>query len=192
MSKKLYPIVHLKDISDTPTTTPPSGYVFVYSKTDNRLYLKDSNGNEFLVSGSIEGALDSEISGLLDNDIIRYDANLQKFVNVPSIEYDGLLRLTQTNVSSNMQLTLIVPAGYIIDECVIVETSGATAGDISLGTSSGATEIINNYTIDASDDKVVPLGQQYFSSVNDTNLYISSTSWGNGIINIYLLIKKIL
>lgn len=192
MSKKLYPVIQLKDVSDTPNVNPPSGYVFIYSKSDNRLYLKDSSGTEALVSGSIEGALDSEMSGLLDNDVIMYDGNIQKFVNVPSVEYDGLLRLSQTNISSNIQLTLKIPQGYMIDDCVIMETSGYTAGDISLGISSGTTEIINNYTISANDDKIVPLGQQYFSSVNDTNLYISSTSWGNGIINIYLLIKKIL
>ena len=132
------------------------------------------------------------MSGLIDNDIIRFDATLQKFVNVAASEYDGLLRISDTNISSDKQLTIIIPAGYVIDECIIVETSGYTAGNISLGTSVGTTEIINNYTINANDDKIVPIGQQYFSSVNTTNLYISSTAWGDGIINIYLLIKKIL
>jgi len=192
MAKKTYPIIHLKDLSDTPSPTPPVGYVFIYSKSDNRLYLKDSDGIESLVSGSIQSALDSEMSGLIDNDIIRFDATLQKFVNVAASEYDGLLRISDTNISSDKQLTIIIPAGYVIDECIIVETSGYTAGNISLGTSVGTTEIINNYTINANDDKIVPIGQQYFSSVNTTNLYISSTAWGDGIINIYLLIKKIL
>lgn len=192
MAKKIYPIIQFKDLVDTPTTTPPSSYVFIYSKSDNRLYLKDSDGNESLVSGSIQSALDSEMSGLLEGDIIIFDATIQKFVNIASTEFDGLLKISQTNISTDSQLTIIVPGGYIIDSCVIVEISGYTVGDVSLGTSVGTSEIINSYTIDASDDKKIPLGQQYFSSVSTTSLYVSSTAWGDGIINIYLLIKKII
>ena len=176
----------LKAISEP---TAENGLLYVNS-TDSHLYY--SSGTTYIkLSDNIINS--DNLSNLQEGDMLSYDSTTGKFINVAAEEYDELIRISQTNISGNTQLNDYVSAGYAIDFCVIKETSGNSAGNVSLGlVQTGSTEIIDNFSVTANYNGEIPLGQLYFSDTVNTDLYISSDNWGTGKINIYLLLKRII
>ena len=97
------------------------------------------------------------------------------------------------NLNSNSEIsTNIIPAGYIISAIVLSETSGNAAGNISIGSTPLGFDVINAETMGSNGVSRPPIGVDFFSLVSTQSLYISSTSWGSGVITVYMLLNKIL
>lgn len=174
-------------IDNTISMTDRSGLEFIgFSLSD------DDTGDKTIVEHLFGLESNVDEAGISAGDVLQRNATNTGYDFIQSKIFDEILRASESAISSNTQLSIIIPAGYKIDAIVIRETSGNNAGNISIGITNGTDEIVSTEEILANADILAPIGQEYFSSVNDTNLYVSSSSWGTGVITIYVTIKKII
>jgi len=137
---------------------------------------------------------DVDMTGVQDTDIVHYNAVTEKFEPNPSKVFDDILHSVEANVSADGQLSIIVPHGYKVDSVVITENSGNAAGDISIGNIASGGQVVSGQSILADDDikaTLVDSNGVYFSMVNDTDLFISSTAWGSSSVTVYFTMIKI-
>lgn len=120
-----------------------------------------------------------------------WDATNGYYTDQEQEEFDLLLNLTETNLSADGQLSLYLPAGYLIEHIFVNETAAAAAGNISIGTAASGTQVVNAFTVGASADAEMTLVAGYFSITADTDLYVSSSSWGSGVISLMIVCRKI-
>jgi len=140
-----------------------------------------------------EVCADLDPIGKQDGDAWAYNSTSGKTEPVSTAPFDNILNSSEANISANGQLSTILPAGYKIDTITVSETSSNAAGSISIGTAALATQIVNAYTVSADEDSEMTLvaSGQYQSRTTDTDLYVSSSSWGSGVITIYFTFKKV-
>lgn len=116
-------------------------------------------------------------------DIIQiFDLYTQK-----NISSDGLMSLTDLDGTTSITS---IPAGYCIDSIVIKETSSNNAGNISIGTAASGTQIVNAQTVNADDEVFCTLGTRFFSTTSTQSIYISSSSWGSGVVTVKIFIRR--
>jgi len=147
------------------------------------------------ISPRLNSLVDVDPTGIADGDVWSYDVAGSKTVPQPTVPYTDILRSVEANISTDKILSTYLPAGYQIDTIIIIETSGNAAGDITISSTSGGTDIVNAQTVGASADVkavLVNTNGVYFSSVNDTDMYVSSSSWGSGVVSIYFTMEKII
>jgi len=106
-------------------------------------------------------------------------------------EFDDSIRLIETNLQANGQLNVYVPAGYRIVHIFVLETASAAAGNISIGTAASGTQVVNAYTVGSDADEEMTLVAGYFSATSDQDLYVSSSAWGSGVVDIMIKCEKI-
>lgn len=151
------------------------------------------DGTNTIITLTVDSLNDVNTTGRNDGSVFTYNSVTGKHDYIDTVYFNQLINTQEANVSSTGQLSTIVEAGYKIDTIIIEESSGNNAGDISLSLTSGNTgEIIYQQTVNANNVIDVPLGQEFFSINNDTDLYISSSSWGSSVINIYFTFKKVI
>jgi len=144
-------------------------------------------------------SVDVDLTGITNGDVLNYNSGSTKIEPTQTAPIDLILNSVEANISSDGIISIIIPAGYRIDSITISEIAGNAAGDISLGSTDTGDDIVSNFTVSANDDELIPLDQQgvtfdtktYFSRVNDTDIYISSSAWGTGIVELYFTMKKI-
>jgi len=84
----------------------------------------------------------------------------------------------------------VIPAKFRIVSIVFNETSGNAVGDISVGITSGGTDIINADTVGASALVDGAIGTSIFSTTSSQIIYITSSTWGSGVVDTYIRMEK--
>lgn len=154
--------------------------------------LTNDSGVKNVYTPKINAATDFDNTGQAAGDLIARNATNDGFETAPTAILDVQLNSTEANITANGQLSNILLAGYEIDTIILKETSGNAAGNISIGTAALGTQIVNAVTVGASAVIDATLGTKFFSDVNDTDLYISSSAWGSGVIQVYFTFKKVI
>lgn len=106
-------------------------------------------------------------------------------------EFDLILNLNESNILADAQMAIYIPAGYKIKSIFVNETSSNAAGNISIGTAASGTQIVNAYTVGSDADEEMTLVADYFSRTADQDIYVSSSVWGSGVIDIIIRCVKI-
>lgn len=112
--------------------------------------------------------------------------------NYNTADFDDILYRTAVNISSDQQLVFSLNAGYGITSIIIEEIGSSDAGDVYVGSTSGGSDIVSFTTLEANDTVKCLISKDFFSLYNDTPLYIGSTTWGSGILNIYVRLEKLI
>lgn len=136
---------------------------------------------------------DVDTTGKSDGDLLEYNSTSGNWEVTPTATFGQITNSLEANLSANGQLSTIIPAGYKIDTITVTETAGNAAGNISIGTSALGTQVVNAFTVGASSDLDMTLvsGGEYQSRTTDTDLYVSSSAWGTGVITLYFTFKKV-
>lgn len=151
----------------------------------------DSANGETDIEANIETLADVDPAGKQDGDVWSYNSTSEKTEPAATAPFTDLLRSSDANISANGKLSTFLPAGYRIGSIVITEDSGNAAGNISIGTAALGTQIVNAETVASDADLKATIVSDYQSKVNDTDLYISSSAWGSGVVSIYFSFIKI-
>ena len=157
---------------------------------DGRIY--EGNTSDFAEAQQFYDVLDKHIN----TDYFTITLNKLK----PTNTVIALDILTSTGNTANAALSFLdwdgstinhILAKYKVTDIILEETSGNNAGNISIGTTSGGTEVVNSQTVNASEVIHAPLGTTFFSVSANQILYISSSSWGSGVIKATVSIQLI-
>jgi len=151
----------------------------------------DAVNDETDVEAQFDKLTDVDISGRANGDLPVYNSISEKMEFEGTTPFDEITHSSDANISANGKLSTILPAGYKINTIIITETSSNAAGNISIGTASAGTQIVNAETVGASADLKATIISDYQSNVNDTDLYVSSSAWGSGVITIYFTFIKV-
>ncbi len=157
--------------------------------------LADNAGNDSTDVDLEFGAEDNvDITGAVEGSVPAYDAAGLDFIMQDQEEFDLKITLQQSNIATpNAQMAVYIPAGYEIDSIFVEETAGNAAGNISIGTAAAGTQIVNAFTVGASADLKMTLVSTgtYFSKTADQDIYISSSAWGTGVLDVTINCSKI-
>ena len=110
-------------------------------------------------------------------------------VNLPA---NAVEKTIKTTITADTTWSDIVPAGYILERMIFVETAGNT-GTLSLGTSDGATDVFLDQAITASSITVVEINKMWSTSATQT-LDLNddgSGTWNSASVDVTLLMRKI-
>lgn len=158
-----------------------SNFTVNYSAGDDWNEIVHTHGDETNVN----------YTSLTDGDIPIYDFSNSEFINQISEEFDLLLNLEQLGISANGLLSDLIPNGYELQSFYINEKNSASAGNISIGTSALGTDVVNANAVGADYDDALTLLKNYFSRTANQQLYISSSGWGSGSVDIEMICRKI-
>jgi len=109
--------------------------------------------------------------------------------NIPSGHVQTAIK---KNVTDDVTLTNIIPAGYLLRKIVFEETAGNTA-IIDLGTTSGAHDVFSQQTITASSLTTVVINK-VFSLDSDQTLYLNDDgagTWNSASIDCYFMLGAV-
>lgn len=163
---------------------------FIIANSEDNL--TDDAGNDATVyTPTIKGNNDLDATGRNAADVLATNATNDGHEYVATKPDDKIQYSIEPNLSANGQLNVIIPSGYKVSAITVQETAGNAAGNVSIGLTAAATEIINAFTVGASADSLMTLVSTYFSKVNDTDLFVSSSAWGTGVIQLNFTMIKI-
>lgn len=174
-----------------------SGIVTQLPQQSNLIFRTNENGVAINLPTSgatgidlkFESSLDVDPTGKQAGDIWGVNSNNTKTEAQQTAIMDHYLNSVEANISADGQLSTILLAGYKLDTVRAKEESGVNMGDVSLSSTSGGTEIVNSYSIVANMDDELTLSKKYFSSVNDTELYVNGIT--GGTMSLYFTQKKV-
>ena len=164
---------------------------FVTANSEN-IVSDDATEDETDIAPKLRALNDYDATGEQAGSVIVRNAADDGYESEQTAFNDDFSRSVEVDLSSNQQLSTIIPDGYRIDTVIVKETSSNAAGNVSLGTSSAGIDIVNAFTVGADEDSIMTLAGDYFSSVNDTDVYVSSSAWGSGVIDLYFTFKKVI
>jgi len=144
------------------------------------------------ISMRVLSAVDTNPTGIADGDLLKYDLASTTIIPQSVAPFMMILNESEANLAANGILTTYLLAGYKIDTIIIKNQTANAAGNISIGTSAAGTQIVNAATVGASAVVDCTLVEDFFSDVNDTDLYISSSTWGTGVVTVYFTFKRII
>jgi hypothetical protein len=153
--------------------------------------LTNNSGVQNDYSPKLRAATDYDATGEAAGDIIQRNATNDGYEPGATAVFEDIQRSSEANISADGQLSTIIPAGYKIDTIILKETAGNAAGNISLGTASLGAQIVSAETVGGSAVVDATLVAEFFSDVNDTDIYISSSAWGTGVLTVYFTFKKV-
>lgn len=125
---------------------------------------------------------------------LRYETTTQKWINTTiesGVSSTEVVYYKQLNISSNTILIFKLLKNYKIQDIIIKEVGGYDAGNITIESSSGVSDIVNLETVSANSLVDCLISKRLFSLISDTNLYIRSNNWGSGVVDVYITIRKI-
>ena len=152
----------------------------------------DAANNQTDICLKLKGLNDYDATGEAAGYVLSVNSAASGYTTQAVAPFTDILRSSEANISADGLLSTYLLAGYRFDTILIQEKSGNAAGNISLGSTSGGTDIISGSTITANADTIVNVITPYFSSVNDTNIYISSSSWGSGVVQLNFTVKRVI
>lgn len=94
-------------------------------------------------------------------------------------------------INVNSQLNGYLPAGWKIGE-IIIENRGSASVTITIGSAAAGADIVSSIAIGAGVTSILTIAKRFFSKTTNTNLYISSSSWGNGKVVVDYKVERIL
>jgi len=157
-----------------------------------------TTGKTTILSRDVDGLIKSvDISSLASGFLLSAGTILVGNSSGTAVEmpvlYNNYL-FSVSNISSDGLLPFTIPAGYMIDSIVFIETTGSSAGNISISTTSGYTgDVIAELSLDA--NQILNAGPnsdaKIFSFVSSQSLYISSNSWGSSVVSLKILLKNL-
>jgi hypothetical protein len=164
------------------------------SITQSKLNLVDpTSGKEASTKDYVDSGLTSKISI-----VTGATGNLPEFnsdgelvdsgIEAIKEDFDLIDIISLTDIDADT--TTVIPAKYRIVSFVFNETSGYTAGNISVGTGATGTEIINTEALGASALLDGSIGQEIFSITSSQMIYISSSAWGTSLVDITIRLEK--
>ena len=112
------------------------------------------------------------------------------FTNQPTTEFDLILQKYELNIISNGLIITTIPAGYSIYSIFAEEINNNSAGIIRIGTSANANNIVTDTSVPSLFDGNLLVSNTYFSKSTDTPVYVTSTAFGSGIVNLYFTFIK--
>jgi len=166
-----------------------------FVSANNEDIIKDDSANdETDIELTLKSLNDFDATGLIAGSFIIRNLSNTGFISIQGVPFDLIKNSTESNISSDRMLLTYIPAGYAIEEIIIVNETANAAGNISIGSTESGTNIINALTVGANADIRTTIVTNYFSSVNDTYMYISSSDWGteSAFISIYFTLKKVI
>lgn len=170
-------------------------YAIIKMDSDGRLKMIREDGQIFYLNiDTFLNQRDVEYIAPVNGDIPVYystSGNDYKIINQPTKDFDYIIYRYAVNISSDQQLNFNIPSEYKITSIIISEISGNDAGEIYIGSINGGNDVLYNTTINANDTIDCLISKSFFSLIDDTNLFISSTLWGDAIINIRIKLEKI-
>jgi hypothetical protein len=156
------------------------------SYVDNGNYL--SGGTNIDISGT---TINVKVTGTTLGNIPKFNSNgelVDSGIEASEEEFDLIDFVNLSEISTNSEQT--IPSNYRITSIVFEEITGSSAGNISVGTSSSGTDIVNSESVGANSLVDATLGTTIFSTSSDQTIYIESDSWGSGVVNVYIRIEK--
>jgi hypothetical protein len=138
----------------------------------------------------IDNNLIAVVTGATDN-LPKFDANGQlenSEIEAIGLDFDLIDFITLSNISANTDT--VIPAGYRIMSLVCEETTGNAAGNISVGTITGGTNIVNSESLSANGLLDTALGTSIFSTTSSQQIFISSSSWGSAAVDFHIRLEK--
>ena len=86
----------------------------------------------------------------------------------------------------------VVPAGWMLEMIVVIETSGTLDMDIAFGTTSGGTEISPSEIIVKGDNNVIGYNYAKKADIEPFDVYLTNAvAWTTEVLDVYLLLRKI-
>jgi hypothetical protein len=130
-------------------------------------------------------------SGVIDGNLASFDSSsgiTDSGISSETVVYDltDFIEISGTTANTDT----VIPAKFRIVSIVFNETSGNAAGNISVGITSGGTDIINAETVGASALIDGAIGTSIFSITSSQLIYITSSAWGSGVVDTYIRMEK--
>jgi hypothetical protein len=102
-------------------------------------------------------------------------------------------KLTTQSVSgADVAYDDTIPPNWGIKGIFIEETAGSDAGNVSIGSSTAAFDIIEAATISANETNYQTFTEPLLLHVdNETTIYVNSDAWGDGEVNITVMIIEV-
>jgi hypothetical protein len=169
------------NIGSNDNTTPSEGDIWYF----NSLYFRNGTTTTVDLLDKIP-TLTGETGNL---PMITANGTLEDS-GIPAIQedFDLIDFITIKDVDENSNF--VIQAGFRIVSLVLEETSGNTAGDISIGTFSGGTDVISGETVGASSLVDTTILKPIFSTTESIILYYESTNWGSSKVNFHIRLEK--
>lgn len=184
--------IKIYETNVNPTLEINTGIITLNSAEELKLY--SESGTSYLNVDKMIKLRDVSTENLTTGDILVYNGSNFMFENSSTNDFDLVLFERAININSNQELLFGLPSRYKITSIVIEEIYSSTAGSISIGTTSGGVNIINAVVVGASalvEIDVRNILKGFFSITTDTPLFVSSSGWGSGLINIYFKFELI-
>ena len=175
----------LKLKESSATMSQETDYVILQYK-DNKIAAIGEDGTVFDLTISTFEAL-TDVGTINERDVVLKQGGV--YTGLPSENFDSVLFETEIDLSADQQLPFSLPAKYSISNIRIKETSNNAAGNVSIGSTSGGTDIVNAVTVGAQADLRsvnggITIAKQAFSDSADMELWISSSAWGSGVVDV--------
>ena len=169
------------NISSNDNTTPSEGDMWYFDS----LYFRSGTTTTVDLLDKIP-----KLTGVTGNiPMITADGTLEDS-GIPAIQEDFDLIDFITIVDTSEDGLFVIPAGFRIVSLVLEETSGNSTGNISVGTTSGGTDVISGETVGAGELVDTTILKSIFSTTVSTILYYESSDWGTGIVTFHIRLEK--
>ena len=107
------------------------------------------------------------------------------------IELSSAILTVKKTIAANATYSGIVPAGYRLDSIIFEETAGNNAGDVQVGKTEWAADIVFAFTLNSNIlASVLPI-LDVFSMSSSQSLSVSSSAWGTSSVNVYFLMRRV-
>jgi hypothetical protein len=152
----------------------------------------DAGNNQTDIELTIKSMNDFAATGLAAGDLIARNSTNTGFEPKATAPFVDILRSSEANLVADGILSTFLLAGYKIDSIVLKNQTANAAGNVSIGTAASGTQVVNAATVGAAAVVDCTLVEDFFSDVNDIDLFISSSAWGTGVVTVYFTFKKII
>ena len=131
-------------------------------------------------------ALTTNMVRWVNEKVSNFLSNIFGYWNVIDTDFEQLQ--SEIDISSNKEMTFNLPAGYDIDKIRVMNNTENNAGNVSIGLTSEATDVLNAKAANANTDETYD-PESLETSGEDRDLYISSSDWGTGQVTITIKFK---
>jgi len=165
------------------TLTQRDDFVIETSNGEDTL---GDNGTQSVYTPTIKSMNDYDATGEAAGSLIQRNAGDDGFDSILAAPDDRVkTSLPEANILADGALAIPVYAANKLTALRVKNESGNSAGNIQIGTTALASDVVAAIAIPDGFDGLLTLLLDYFDSTTEQILYISSSAWGSGSITVY-------
>lgn len=185
---------HVYKENGTPITVRSGRNVVTNAFAGLSWFADDSGNDESDESPQFFLLSDVDPTGKAAGDVPVVNATNDGIEMESSATFDIVINTPEANLTADVQLSAILEAGYKLDTIIIKNTTAnAVTGGIDIGTTASGNDIVSAEAVGASAVVDATIIQEFWSDVNDTDLYISAvTAWNSANLTLYFTFIKVI